>query len=233
MNKCSIRFCCHFDDICTTQITSLIKMNWKQKLNPTFSKMRNIVVHNQMGFTNSYSNITKRSYLEISGIDIGSSFAIISKILAQLRSHGWLKSTENEKNCGLFPGRRTVRHTNLSMERVTLRRDNHWTQDSVLVSAVASICGLVLGAVRWISIHQPEKHSHWIHFLYFLRFWDRVQSRTWTCFDLNLAVKFLSFSQIIFLRCRCSVCPLRKALKDRENPLFLWKMWNAIIECRN
>jgi hypothetical protein len=84
------------------------------------------------------------------------------------------------------------------MDRVILRRDDHWTQDPVLISAVVSIYGLVLGALRWTLTQRPEKHSHWIYFLYLLRFWDHVQSKLWTGFDLNLTVKFLSFSQIIF-----------------------------------
>jgi hypothetical protein len=122
-----------------------------------------------------------------------------------------------------FPCRRTVRYTNLYMERLILRRDNHWTQDSVLISAVVSICGLVPGTLRWTLIQQPEKHSHWIYFLYFLRFRDLVQSKPWTGFDLNLVIKVLSFSQIIFLWCRRSARPLRMALKVRETHFFYGK----------
>jgi hypothetical protein len=170
--------------------------------------------------------------MEISGINIGSDSAVISAILAQLRSHGWLKWTEKEKICALSPYRRTVRYTNLSMEKDILRWDSHWTQGSVLISAVVSICELILGMLRWTLTQQPEKHSHWIYFLYFLRFWDRVQLKPWIGFGLNLAVEFLSFSQIIF-SCRRSVRPLRMALTVRENPLFLWRILNPIIQCRN
>jgi hypothetical protein len=199
----------------------------------TFSQMRNMVVRHQTGFINSWCNLTMKIYLQISERNIGPDSAILSTILAQLRSHGWLKCTANEKKRALFPCRWTVRCTDLSMERVILRLDNHWAQDSVLISVVVSICGLVLGTLHWTSIQQLEKHSHWMYFLYFLRFWDRVQSKPWTSFDLNLAIRFLSFSQIIFLWCRRSVCPLRMALKVRENPLFLSKIWNPIIQCRN
>jgi hypothetical protein len=174
------------------------KWTEKEKTIPTFSKARNMIVHHQTGFTNWWSNIIKKIYLEISGINIGSDSAVISTILVQLRSHGWLKCTENEKKCALFPCRRTIRYTNLSIERVILRRHNHWAQDSVLVSAAVSICGLVLGTLRWTLTQQPGKHSHWTYFLYFLRFWDHVQSKRWTGFDLNLVVKILSFSQIFF-----------------------------------
>jgi hypothetical protein len=127
------------------------------------------------------------------------------------------------EKCALFPYRRTVRCTNLFMEGPILQRDNHWTQDSVLISAVVSICGLVLGTLHRKLTQQPKKHSHWIYFLYFLRFSDCVPSKPWTGFDLNLAVKFLSFSQIIFLWCWRSMCPLQTALKVRENTLFYGK----------
>jgi hypothetical protein len=43
--------------------------------------------------------LQRKTYLEISGIDNRSDSAIISTILAQLRSHGWLKLPENEKTC--------------------------------------------------------------------------------------------------------------------------------------
>jgi hypothetical protein len=59
------------------------------------------------------------------------------------------------------------------------------------------------------------------------------QSKPWTGFDLHIAVIFMSFSQIIFLWCRRSVCPLWMTLKVRDNPPSLWKMWNPIIQCRN
>jgi hypothetical protein len=102
------------------------------------------------------------------------------------------------EKCGLFPCHRTFRITNLPMERIMLQWDNHWTQDPVLTSAVVSSCGLVLGPLRWTLSQQPEKHSYWIYFLYFFRFWGRVQRKPWAGFDLNLAIKFMSFSQIIF-----------------------------------
>jgi hypothetical protein len=127
------------------------------------------------------------------------------------------------KKCALFPCRRTVRYTNLSMERVILWQDNHWTQGSVLISAVVPICGLILETLRWALTQQREKHNHWIDLLYILRFWDHVQSKPWTGFDLNLAVKFLSFSRILFLWCRRSICPLWMALKVRESPIFYGK----------
>jgi hypothetical protein len=137
------------------------------------------------------------------------------------------------KKCALLPCRRTVRYTTLYMETVILRRYNNWTRDYVLISVVVSICGLVLSTLRWTLAQQSEKQSYWIYFLSFFRFCDRIQSKPWAGFDLNLAIKFLSFSQIFFHWCRRSVCPLRMGVKVRENPLFLWKIWSPIIKCRN
>jgi hypothetical protein len=102
-------------------------------------------------------------------------------------------------------------------------QDNHWTQNYISISAGASVFGLVIGTVRWTLIQKSENHDHWIYFLNCLRLWDPVQSKPWTGFDLSLIVKVLSFSQIIFLWCRRSLCPLRTELNIIEISFFYEK----------
>jgi hypothetical protein len=132
-----------------------------------------------------------------------------------------------------FHGANSQIYKSVHGKKAILQRYSYWTHDSVLIFAVVSIYGLILGTLRWTLTQQPEKHSRWIYFLYFLRFWDRLSSKPWTGFDLNLAVKFLTFSQIIFSWCWHFMYRLQIALMVRENSLLPWKMWNPIVQCRN